>query len=94
MALVNSRGATSDNGGTGFFFFFFLKEYSVEKQGDVESMFMQTGEEKRKSHHFGAEQDCWHQSLTVFLHLLPSTEWRQKTGKGKYSISLLCLWVP
>lgn len=33
-----------------FFFFFFLKEYSVEKQGDVESMFMQTGEEKRKSH--------------------------------------------
>ena len=54
--------------------FFFLKEYSVEKQGDVESIFMQTGEEKRKSHHPGDEQDCSHQSLTVFLHLLPSTE--------------------
>ena len=53
--------------------FFFFK-YSVEKQGDVESIFMQTGEEKRKSHHPGAEQDCLHQSLTVFLHLLPSTE--------------------
>ena len=45
-----------------------------QKQGDVESIFMQTGEENGKSHHPGDEQDCSHQSLTVFLHLLPSTE--------------------